>query len=82
MKSFVAHLALALLPLSARAAQLHLGRQDGNNGIHLAVSPICASFSGNSSDGNAGVDLKTIKTIVAFGVRDGAETRTVSLDSS
>ncbi len=43
-------------------------RQDRNNGIHLAVSPVCGPLSGNVSDVNAGIDLKTIKTIVAFGV--------------
>ncbi|OJT04615.1 hypothetical protein TRAPUB_4680 [Trametes pubescens] len=42
-------------------------RQDRNNGIHLAVSPVCGPLSGNVSDVNAGIDLKTIKTIVAFG---------------
>ena len=44
-------------------------RQDGNNGIHLAVSPVCGPLSGNVSDVNAGVHLSRIKTIVAFGVR-------------
>ena len=44
-------------------------RQDGNNGIHLAVSPVCGPLSGNVSDVNAGVRLSRIKTIVAFGVR-------------
>ena len=65
MKLIVAHLALFFL-LSAEA--LRVPRQDGNDGIHLAVSPICGPFSGNTSDANAGVDLKSIKTIVAFGV--------------
>ncbi len=46
-----------------------LARQDGNNGIHLAVSPVCGPLSGNVSDVNAGIDLTRIKTIVAFGVR-------------
>ncbi|KAI0672068.1 hypothetical protein C8Q78DRAFT_1068709 [Trametes maxima] len=44
-----------------------LMRQERNNGIHLAVSPVCGPLSGNVSDVNAGVDLKSIKTIVAFG---------------
>ncbi|TFK82714.1 carbohydrate esterase family 16 protein [Polyporus arcularius HHB13444] len=44
-----------------------LARQDGNNGIHLAVSPVCGPLSGNVSDVNAGIDLTRIKTIVAFG---------------
>ncbi|KAI0767786.1 hypothetical protein C8Q74DRAFT_980891 [Fomes fomentarius] len=44
-----------------------LARQDRNNGIHLAVSPICGSLSGSTADVNAGVALKRIKpTIVAF----------------
>lgn len=41
---------------------------DDNDGIHLAVRPICGPLSGNMSDVNAGVDLDAIKTIVAFGV--------------
>ena len=45
-----------------------LARQDSNNGIHLAVSPACGSLSGNTADVNAGIDLKRVKTIVAFGV--------------
>lgn len=44
-------------------------RQDRNNGIHLAVSPVCGPLSGNVSDVNTGIDLSTVKTIVAFGVR-------------
>ncbi|KAL1948214.1 hypothetical protein VTO73DRAFT_12289 [Trametes versicolor] len=42
-------------------------RQDRNNGIHLAVSPVCGPLSGNVSDVNTGINLSTIKTIVAFG---------------
>ncbi|KAI8996637.1 hypothetical protein BD414DRAFT_409262 [Trametes punicea] len=53
---------LALLPRSGP-----LLRHDRNNGIHLAVSPICGPLSGNVSDVNAGIDLARIKTIVAFG---------------
>ncbi|KAI0658162.1 hypothetical protein C8Q70DRAFT_918294 [Cubamyces menziesii] len=53
--------ALGLITSSA------LTRQDPNNGIHLAVSPICGPLSGNTSDVNAGIDLSCIKTIVAFG---------------
>ena len=55
--------ALGLITSSA------LTRHDPNNGIHLAVSPICGPPSGNTSDVNAGIDLSCIKTIVAFGVR-------------
>lgn len=52
------------------AASLATLRHPGdNNGIHLAVAPACGSLSGNSSDMNAGIDLKRVKTIVAFGVR-------------
>ncbi|KAH9846716.1 hypothetical protein C2E23DRAFT_872225 [Lenzites betulinus] len=59
---------LSSFPLYGRvlAYQLSL-RQDPNNGIHLAVSPICGPLSGNVSDVNAGIDLGNIKTIVAFG---------------
>jgi len=42
-------------------------RQDDNDGIHLAVSPRCGPLGGNTSDVNAGIDLKSIKTIVSFG---------------
>ena len=42
-------------------------RQD-NDGIHLAVSPVCGPLSGNTSDVNSGIHLPLIKTIVAFGV--------------
>ncbi|KAI9068171.1 carbohydrate esterase family 16 protein [Trametes sanguinea] len=44
-----------------------LAGRERNNGIHLAVSPVCGPLSGNVSDVNAGIDLKRIKTIVAFG---------------
>ncbi|CDO76317.1 Carbohydrate Esterase Family 16 protein [Trametes cinnabarina] len=44
-----------------------LSGRDRNNGIHLAVSPVCGPLSGNVSDVNAGIDIKRIKTIVAFG---------------
>ena len=44
-------------------------RQDGGNGIHLAVSPVCGPLSNNVSDVNAGVHFSRIKTIIAFGVR-------------
>ncbi|KAI0771289.1 hypothetical protein BD413DRAFT_476245 [Trametes elegans] len=44
-----------------------LARQDRNNGIHLAVAPVCGPLSGNVSDVNAGITLEKIKTIVAFG---------------
>ncbi|KAI0703893.1 hypothetical protein C8T65DRAFT_654550 [Cerioporus squamosus] len=44
-----------------------LRQHRNNSGIHLAVSPACGSLSGNASDVNAGIDLKRVKTIVAFG---------------
>ncbi|EIW79505.1 carbohydrate esterase family 16 protein [Coniophora puteana RWD-64-598 SS2] len=47
-----------------------LPRQDSssdNDGIHLAVSPVCGALSGNVSEVNAGIDLSSIKTIVSFG---------------
>nr|VWO98163.1 Uncharacterized protein [Ganoderma boninense] len=49
---------------------------DRNNGIHLAVSPACGPLSGAVSDVNAGINLKRIKTIVAFGdsYTDGGRT--------
>lgn len=53
-------------------------RQDRNNGIHLAVSPVCGPLSGNVSDVNTGIDLSTVKTIVAFGV--SLRPRTAHLD--
>ncbi|RPD60549.1 hypothetical protein L226DRAFT_604420 [Lentinus tigrinus ALCF2SS1-7] len=50
------------------AASLASLRHPGDNsGIHLAVSPACGSLNGSVSDVNAGIDLKRIKTIVAFG---------------
>ncbi|KAI0816831.1 hypothetical protein BC628DRAFT_1413988 [Trametes gibbosa] len=42
-------------------------RQGRNNGIHLAVAPVCGPLSGNVSDVNVGIDLGNVKTIVAFG---------------
>ena len=45
----------------------NVARQD-NDGIHLAVSPVCGPLSGNTSDVNTGIHLPRIKTIVAFGV--------------
>ena len=56
-------LALQLSPTTGA----RLPRQ-ANDGITLAVSPICGPLSGNVSDVNAGIDLATFKTIVAFGV--------------
>ncbi|ESK89450.1 carbohydrate esterase family 16 protein [Moniliophthora roreri MCA 2997] len=41
--------------------------QERNDGIHLAVSPICGSFPGNVADINAGIDPERIRTIVSFG---------------
>ncbi|KDN44610.1 hypothetical protein RSAG8_05375, partial [Rhizoctonia solani AG-8 WAC10335] len=40
-----------------------------NDGIHLAIGPTCGRLSstGNTSDLNAGLDLKRYKTIVSFG---------------
>ncbi|KAI1782982.1 hypothetical protein LXA43DRAFT_1103129 [Ganoderma leucocontextum] len=43
-----------------------VARQD-NDGIHLAVSPVCGPLSGNVSDVNAGIHLPLIRTLVAFG---------------
>lgn len=39
-----------------------------NDGIHLAVSPQCGELFGSTADINAGIDGKTIETIVSFGV--------------
>ncbi|KAI0365404.1 hypothetical protein BV20DRAFT_954326 [Pilatotrama ljubarskyi] len=74
MKPFVqsiGFLALSVLPYSvydfAVALRSPLVRQDRNNGIHLAVAPVCGPLSGNVSDVNAGIDIRGINTIVAFG---------------
>ena len=79
MKTMLSTLSLLSFLLSASA--LHVPGSDSsqhvlapphgddNNGIHLAVSPACGSLSGLAADVNAGIDLKRIKTIVAFGVR-------------
>ena len=66
MNLIIASLSYVLAVYSVYA--LRLTRQDGNDGIHLAVSPICGPFSGNTSDANAGVDLNRVKNIVSFGV--------------
>ncbi|KAI0634479.1 hypothetical protein C8Q77DRAFT_1055451 [Trametes polyzona] len=60
---------LTAIPFYERGFALHFSvlDNDRNNGIHLAVSPICGPLSGNVSDVNAGIDLSTIQTIVAFG---------------
>ncbi|TBU25767.1 hypothetical protein BD311DRAFT_763818 [Dichomitus squalens] len=74
----LSHLALLLLSVSVHALRtpqewrtsqhiLSPARPDDNDGIHLAISPNCGPLSGNAVDVNAGVDLKRIKTIVAFG---------------
>ena len=60
--------ATRLFEARLRPYRSSFARQDGNNGIHLAVSPVCGPLSGNVSDVNAGVQLSRIKTIVAFGV--------------
>ena len=39
-----------------------------NNNIRLAVSPRCGPLSGPVADVNAGLDIKSFNTIVAFGV--------------
>ena len=79
MKHFAELLALALplapaygLNLPRPGARIlsppsNVARQD-NDGIHLAVSPICGPLSGNTSDVNSGIHIPLIKTIVAFGV--------------
>ena len=46
----------------------NIGARQDNDGIHLAVSPVCGPLSGNTSDVNTGIHLPLIKTIVAFGV--------------
>ncbi|PIL28541.1 hypothetical protein GSI_08582 [Ganoderma sinense ZZ0214-1] len=86
MRTVLSTLSLLLSFLSARALRLpeadysqHVlapPQADDNNGIHLAVSPACGPLSGAVSDVNAGVDLKRIKTIVAFGdsYTDGGRT--------
>ena len=63
--------ATALLVPQADSSQQVLAppQADDNNGIHLAVAPACGPLSGAVFDVNAGIDLKRIKTIVAFGVR-------------
>jgi hypothetical protein len=65
MRTFL-FLFLCLLGVGARPIR----RQDPNrnDGIHLAVRPICGPLSGNVTDVNAGVNLHGIKTIVSFGV--------------
>lgn len=40
-----------------------------NDGIHLAVVPKCGPLSGKTASVNAGLDPRSFKTIVAFGVR-------------
>uniref|UniRef100_A0A0W0F2T7 Carbohydrate esterase family 16 protein n=1 Tax=Moniliophthora roreri TaxID=221103 RepID=A0A0W0F2T7_MONRR len=44
-----------------------LNDQERNDGIRLAVSPICGSFPGNVADINAGIDPGRVRTIVSFG---------------
>ncbi len=79
MKHLAELLALALSLASAYSISLprpgarilsrpsNVARQD-NDGIHLAVSPVCGPLSGNVSDANSGIHLPLIKTLVAFGV--------------
>ncbi|KAK7027996.1 hypothetical protein VNI00_015082 [Paramarasmius palmivorus] len=38
-----------------------------NDGIHLAVSPICGTFPGTVADINVGITTESIRTIVSFG---------------
>ncbi|KZV77468.1 carbohydrate esterase family 16 protein [Peniophora sp. CONT] len=40
---------------------------DDNDGVHLAISPPCGTFSGNVTNANAGIKLDNIDTIVSFG---------------
>ncbi|THH17070.1 hypothetical protein EW146_g3673 [Bondarzewia mesenterica] len=42
-------------------------REERNDGIHLAVHPQCGPLGGNTTDVNAGISLRSIKTIVSFG---------------
>lgn len=42
--------------------------EEGNDGIRLAVKPVCGPLSGSTADVNAGIDLAKYKTIVSFGV--------------
>ncbi|KIJ53496.1 carbohydrate esterase family 16 protein [Sphaerobolus stellatus SS14] len=45
-----------------------IGRNDNNDGIHLAIGPRCGSLNGSFADVNAGLpDLHAFDTIVSFG---------------
>ena len=81
MKLFLHHLSIILLgplvlhilldhslDLQRQYTQQRVLKPGDNNGNHLAIFPVCGSLSGKASDVNAGVNLKDIKTIVAFGV--------------
>ena len=50
------------------AAPLDAFTVRNNDGIHLAVHPVCGKLDGNVTDVNAGLVLSSYKTIVAFGV--------------
>ncbi|KAJ7444342.1 carbohydrate esterase family 16 protein [Mycena latifolia] len=58
----------SLLSLLSVVAAVHLPVEcQTNDGVHLAITPVCGKLGGTFANANAGVVTAGIKTLVAFG---------------
>jgi hypothetical protein len=59
----------SIVTLVSVAAAVHLPvERQTNDGVHLAITPVCGKLGGTFANANAGVPTTGIKTLVAFGV--------------
>jgi hypothetical protein len=60
----------SLLSLLSVVSAVHLPvERQTNDGVHLAITPVCGKLGGTFANANAGVVTTGIKTLVAFGAR-------------
>ncbi|KAJ7861402.1 hypothetical protein B0H14DRAFT_2742166 [Mycena olivaceomarginata] len=58
----------SIVTLVSVAAAVHLPvERQTNDGVHLAITPVCGKLGGTFANANAGVPTTGIKTLVAFG---------------
>ncbi|KAJ7716803.1 carbohydrate esterase family 16 protein [Mycena olivaceomarginata] len=58
----------SIVTLVSVAAAVHLPvERQTNDGVHLAITPVCGKLGGTFANTNAGVPTTGIKTLVAFG---------------
>ncbi|KAJ7716797.1 hypothetical protein B0H14DRAFT_3012609 [Mycena olivaceomarginata] len=59
----------SIVTLVSVAAAVHLPvERQTNDGVHLAITPVCGKLGGTFANVNAGIPTTGIKTLVAFGV--------------